>query len=49
VHYVTLDLFAWNPVFHNPPLIYAINVDPGEQYPLNPEDYKEVLMAFEVR
>jgi len=47
VHYVTLDLFAWDPIFHNPPLLFEIDVDPSEQYPLDVSGYKNVLIAFE--
>lgn len=44
---MTLNLFAWNPVIHNPPLLFDVEADPGEQYPLDIKEYKDILEDFE--
>jgi len=48
VHYVTLSLYAWDPIFHDPPLIYNVEIDPSEIYPLNASNYTSLLADFAV-
>eukprot|EP01094_Clydonella_sp_ATCC50884_P025709 TRINITY_DN6869_c0_g1_i1.p1 TRINITY_DN6869_c0_g1~~TRINITY_DN6869_c0_g1_i1.p1 ORF type:complete len:511 (-),score=111.70 TRINITY_DN6869_c0_g1_i1:61-1551(-) len=43
-HYVTRCGFCHDPpTWHNPPLLFNVNEDPGEQWELDPTDYQSVL------
>jgi len=50
-HFVTQDAYTKEPpVEHDPPLLFDLEVDPGEKYPLKPEEHQpQVKKAQELR
>jgi len=46
-HYVTLNIFSFDPVEHDPPLLFNVEVDPEERYPLDPSKNKDILSIFD--
>lgn len=48
VHFKTKSGFGNDPVVdHNPPLLFNVEVDPSEEFPLNTEDYKGLLRLID--
>ena len=46
-HYITTrSCGIAPPVFHDPPLLFNIQVDPSEQYPLDPDQHQQLIQTF---
>ncbi|XP_035691900.1 arylsulfatase-like [Branchiostoma floridae] len=45
-YYTSFDCYGPEITQHEPPLLFNINIDPGELYPLPAEDYKDVLIKI---
>eukprot|EP01113_Clastostelium_recurvatum_P034419 TRINITY_DN4667_c0_g1_i3.p2 TRINITY_DN4667_c0_g1~~TRINITY_DN4667_c0_g1_i3.p2 ORF type:complete len:282 (+),score=59.77 TRINITY_DN4667_c0_g1_i3:737-1582(+) len=49
IHYITGSWYDWDArVVHDPPLLYQIEKDPSELYPLNTTLYQDVIQQFSV-
>jgi hypothetical protein len=47
-HWVTRSGFQGDPpVTHNPPLLFNVEWDPAEEWPVNVTEYKDVLVSLE--
>jgi len=50
-HFVTLSLYAWDQyTIHNPPLLFDVDQDPSELWPLNTtnSEYTGIVQAFQI-